>query len=119
MHPKARIPVLAPDNTPLMPTTYRRAQQWVQSGKAEWVNNDLEIKVVQLLQEPSGRNTQPVVLGVDPGKNFTGIGIQSPKVTLLTLHLVLPFERVKSRKSAQRILRWARRGRWARRTRWC
>lgn len=111
MHPKTRVPVLTLDDTPLMPTEYRRACAWVEAGKAEWVSNDLNIKAVRLLREPSGRDTQPIALGVDPGKHFTGVGVQSAKATLLTLHLCLPFERVKARKAAQRILRRARRGR--------
>lgn len=112
MNPNTRIPVIAPDGiTRLMPTKYRRAQAWVEAGKAQWISTDLNIKAVQLLAEPSGYDIQPIVVGVDPGKHFTGIGVVSQRATLLQLHLVLPFERVKARKSAQRILRRARRGR--------
>lgn len=42
MHSNTRIPVLVPDDTPLTPTPYRRAVQWVETGKAEWVSNDLK-----------------------------------------------------------------------------
>ncbi len=94
-----------------MPMKYRRAEAFVECGEAEWVSNDLNIKAVRLLREPSGYATQSIVLGVDPGKHFTGMGVVSAQATLLTLHLILPFEKVKSRKSAQRILRRARRGR--------
>jgi hypothetical protein len=111
MNKNTRVSVLAPDNTPLMPTKYRRAQMLVDAGEAEWISNDLNIKAIRLLREPSGYDTQPISLGVDPGKNFTGMGLVSSKATLLTLHLILPFDKVKSRKSAQRILRRARRGR--------
>lgn len=111
MNPNTRVPVLAPDNTRLMPTKYRRAKKLVNQGDAQWLSNDLNIKAIRLLREPSSYKTQAVVLGVDPGKLFTGMGLISSRATLLLLHLILPFERVKSRKSAQRILRRARRGR--------
>lgn len=111
MNPNTRIPVLAPDNTPLMPTLYRRAQQWVKTGKAKWVSNDLNIKAVQLLTEPSGRKIQTIVLGVDPGKKFSGIAVQSSQFTLFTAHLVLPFPHITKKMTGRRILRRARRGR--------
>lgn len=111
MNPNTYIPVLAPNNTPLMPCKYRRAQKLVEQGEAQWISNDLNIKAICLLREPSAYNTQPIALGVDPGKHFTGMGLVSKQATLLLLHLILPFEKVKARKSAQRILRRTRRGR--------
>lgn len=111
MNPKSRIPVLAPDETPLMPTLYRRAQQWVDAGKAEWFSNDVNIKAVRLLSEPSSRNTQPVVIGIDPGKKFSGIAVQSSQFTLFTAHLILPFPHVTKKMTGRRLLRRARRGR--------
>lgn len=111
MNPNTRIPVLAPDNTPLMPTLYRRAQQWVNSGKAKWVSNDLNIKQMRLLQEPSNRNTQPIAVGIDPGKKFSGIAVQSSLFTLFTAHLILPFPNITKKMTGRRILRRARRGR--------
>jgi hypothetical protein len=111
MNPNTRIPVLAPDNQPLMPTLYRRAQAWVESGKAEWVSNDLNIKQVRLLKEPACRDVQPIVMGIDPGKKFSGIAVQSGQFTLFTAHLVLPFPSVTKKMTGRRILRRARRGR--------
>ena len=111
MNPNTRIPVSAPDNTPLMPTLYRRAKAWVESGKAAWVSNDLNIKQVRLLNEPSSRNVQPVVVGIDPGKKFSGIAVQSSLFTLFTAHLILPFPNVTQKMTGRRILRRARRGR--------
>ncbi len=111
MNPKTRIPVLAPDNTPLMPTLYRRAQQWVDTGKAKWVSNDLNIKQVRLLQEPSSRNAQLIVIGIDPGKKFSGVAVQSSQFTLFTAHLILPFPSITKKMTGRRILRRARRGR--------
>jgi len=111
MNPNTRIPVLAPDQTPLMPTLYRRAQAWVESGKAEWVGNDLNIKAVRLLSEPSGHETQPISLGIDPGKKFSGIAVQSSLFTLFTAHLILPFPHITKKMTGRRILRRVRRGR--------
>lgn len=111
MNPNTRIPVLAPDNTPLMPTLYRRAQQWVETGKAQWVSNDLNIKQVRLCQEPSSHNVQPIVVGVDPGKKFSGIAVVSSQFTLFTAHLILPFPNITKKMTGRRLLRRARRGR--------
>lgn len=111
MNPNTRISVLAPDQVPLMPTLYRRAQAWVEDGKAEWVSNDLNIKQVRLLQEPSSHNIQTVVIGIDPGKKFSGIAVQSSLFTLFTAHLILPFPNITKKMTGRRLLRRARRGR--------
>ena len=52
-----------------------------------------------------------MVIGIDPGKLFSGIGVQSSKATLLKLHLILSFPSVTKKMTARRILRRARRGR--------
>lgn len=106
-----RIPTLNPDNTPAMPTKLTRAEKWVEQGKAEWVKTDLRIKTVRLLSEPSGRVTQSITIGIDPGKSFSGIGVQSTKATLFTAHLILPFKRVKDRMESRAMMRRNRRGR--------
>lgn len=106
-----RVSVLNPDGTPAMPTKPSRARRWLKEGKAVIVHNDLNWFCVQLVNEPSGRETQDVVVGIDPGKLFTGIGVQSSKSTLFKAHLVLPFKSVTKKMDARRILRRARRGR--------
>ncbi len=94
-----------------MPTKPSRARRWLKSGKAKVVHNDLGIFTIQLVSEPSGTNTQPISVGVDPGKFYTGIGVQSAKATLWMAHLQLPLETVKQRMEQRRMMRGGRRGR--------
>ena len=106
-----RVSVLAPDGTPLMPTKPSRARRWLRDGNAVVVHNDLQVFCIQLVKEPCGRNIQDVVVGRDPGKLFSGVGIQSSKFTLFMAHLVLSFKSVTEKMTGRRILRRARRGR--------
>lgn len=106
-----RLPVLAPDGTPLMPTTPSRCRRWLRDGKAKIVHNDLNVFCIQLLDEPSGKETQDIVIGLDPGKLFSGIGLVSAKATLFLAHLILPFASVTKKMTGRRIFRRARRGR--------
>ncbi|WP_414756515.1 RRXRR domain-containing protein [Anabaena sp. CCY 9910] len=106
-----RVPTLDKNGLPLMPTKPSRARRWLKEGKAKIVHNDLNTFCIQLLVEPSGYDTQPIALGLDPGKKFTGVGVQSAKFTLFMAHLILPFSDVTKKMSGRLILRRARRGR--------
>jgi hypothetical protein len=106
-----RIPVVDSQNQPLMPTKPSRARKWIRDGKAIGRFNDLGQFYVQVRNKPSGVKTQPVVIGIDPGKLYSGIGVQSSKVTLFTAHLVLPFQKVKDRMEQRAMMRRGRRGR--------
>lgn len=94
-----------------MPTKCSRARKWLKAGKAKVVYNDLGIFAVQLTSESSGRQTQPIAVGIDPGKKYSGIGVQSAKTTLWLAHLQLPFDTVKGRMEQRRMMRRGRRGR--------
>jgi RRXRR protein len=106
-----RIPVISHNNQPLMPTTPARARKWIESRKAVKRWSDSGQFYVQLVAEPSGRDSQPVVIGIDPGKLYSGIGVQSSKFTLYTAHLILPFKTVRERMDNRRLMRRGRRGR--------
>ncbi len=106
-----RVPVLDTDGKPLMPMKASRCRRFLKEGKAKVVHNDLGLFCIQLVVEPSGKATQPMALGIDPGKKFSGIGVQSPRVTLFLAHLILPFPNITKKMTARRILRRARRGR--------
>jgi len=92
-----RVAVQNPDGTPAMPTKPSRARRWERAGKAVRKWSDLGICYFQLINEPSGRVIQPIVVGADSGKLYAGIAAQSALFTLYLAHLVLPFERVKER----------------------
>jgi hypothetical protein len=106
-----RVPVQNPDGTPAMPTKPSRARRMVRDGLAVAKWSDLGVYYIQLVAEPSDRKTQKIVIGVDPGKLFSGIAVQSAKVTLFLAHLCLPFRSVTKKMTGRRILRRARRGR--------
>jgi RRXRR protein len=106
-----RVPVIDQSNRPLMPTKPSRARRWIKQGRAIGKFNDLGVFYVQLTTEPSSNKTQPIAIGLDPGKLFSGIGVQSSRFTLWTAHLELPFKRVRERMDNRRLMRRVRRGR--------
>jgi len=106
-----RVPVVSKEGKPLMPTKPSRARRWVKEGKAVAKWEDLGVYYVQLTAPPSAEEVQPIAVGVDPGKSYSGVGVQSAKCTLLQLHLILPFGRVKKRMETRAMLRRSRRGR--------
>ena len=106
-----RVPVVGKNHIPLMPTKPSKARRLVRDGQAVGKFNKLGQYYIQLTFEPSGTETQTISCGLDPGKNYSGIGVQSKNYTLWTAHLFLPFETVKKRIEQRRMIRRNRRGR--------
>ena len=71
-----RVPVVDKQGAPLMPTHPNRAARWVQSGRATpfWSRG---VWCIRLNDEPSGRHTQSVAIGIDPGSKREGITVAS------------------------------------------
>ncbi|WP_365973544.1 RRXRR domain-containing protein [Moorena sp. SIO4G3] len=106
-----RVAVISPDGKPLMPTKASRARRWLNQGLAVVYPNDLNVFAVQLVNQPSGEQVQDIAVGIDPGKMFSGIAVQSNKATLWTGHLVLPYKKVRKRMDTRRMMRKTRRSR--------
>jgi hypothetical protein len=109
-----RVPVLAPDGESLMPTKSSRVRRWIKEGKAKAIRTKLGIFAVQLIEEPSSREKQPVVVGIDPGSKYTGITVVSSEAILCGYNLELP-DYVSQRMDKRRELRRSRRHRKCRR----
>jgi len=109
-----RVPVLAPDGAPLMPTKASRARRWIKEGKAIPTRTKLGIFAVQLTVEPPGREKQPIAMGIDPGSKYSGIATSSKQAILCGFNLELP-DYIKKRMDKRRELRRNRRYRKRRR----
>lgn len=100
-----RVPVVSSDGRHLMPTTCSRARKWIKSAKAIAKRSSVGVFYVQLTQEPSGYATQKIVAGVDRGKAFTGIAVQTEKATIVKIHACLPgfYKSKKTKKDKQSV----------------
>jgi len=71
-----RIPVTY-KGKPLMPMKYSKAAWLVKEGKAKLRKDKDGIWYLKLKFEPSGKETQEVHLGIDPGTHFDGFSVVS------------------------------------------
>ena len=72
-----RIPVRF-KGCPLMPMKQTKAYWLVKNNKAKFrFNRKLNLWYLKLLVEPSGYETQEIVLGIDPGSTFDGYSLLS------------------------------------------
>ena len=85
-----RVSVLYPDGKPGMPTSNKRANKWLKEDKATIVKNKLNVFAIKLKFWPVCRNSQPIVLLIDPGSAFTGIVVMSKKCIYISYMLELP-----------------------------
>ena len=103
------VPVLDSNKMPLMPCTEKRARKLMEKGdaKAYWKNG---IFCIILQREPSARNYQEVVIGIDPGSKRTGITTTTDKRVICNQLFDTP-SGVKKKVEIRRILRRVRRSR--------
>ena len=103
------VPVLDNNKQPLMPCSEKRARKLMEKGqaKAYWKQG---IFSIILQKEPSGRNTQDVVCGIDPGSKRTGVTVTTSKRAVLNILIDTP-SWVKEAVETRRNLRRSRRNR--------
>lgn len=106
-----QIPVVSKEGKALMPTQPSRARRWLKQGKAIKKWSKLEEFYVQLTVDSIDIETQSIVIRLDPGKHYFGVGVQTSKFTLLMLHINLPFKTVRERMDQRRMIRRRRCGR--------
>lgn len=103
------VPVVDSKQVPLMPCSAKRARKMMESGKATgfWKKG---VFCIRLNVEPSARNYQDVVVGVDPGSKKEGFTVKSEAHTLLNIEAEA-VTHVKDRIETRRNLRRSRRNR--------
>ena len=80
---KIFVPVMSVDRKPLMPTTPARARKWIKSGKATPFYSK-GLFCVRLNIE-SGKRTQEIACGIDPGSKKEGFTLKSEHHTYLNI----------------------------------
>jgi hypothetical protein len=101
------VPVIDSKQNPLMPCTERRARRMIESKKATpFFKHGLFC--IRLNVEPSARDVQPIVVGVDPGSKKEGFTVKSEAHTLLNLQadaVTWVMDAVETRRSMRRTRR--------------
>ncbi len=103
------VPVLDREKIPLMPCSEKRARKLMErkAAKAYWKNG---VFCIILQRDPSERNYQDVVIGIDPGSKRTGITVTTEKRVVCNQLFNTP-SWVKKAVEQRKILRKARRSR--------
>src|ERR1700678_1626758 len=103
------VPVLDKDKQPLMPCSEKRARLLMSRGQAVayWQKG---IFCIKLSKQPSGKNCQPIALGVDPGSKREGYTVATEKSVILNITTNTP-DWVKKHVETRRNLRRSRRQR--------
>lgn len=102
-----RVPVVARDGTPLMPTTPAHARIMLRDGVARARRNKLGFFYIQMLISV-GTATQPMALALDPGSKHEGVAVASHKQVEVTAQMNLP-DQTHKKMETRRTLRRARR----------
>lgn len=101
------VPVVDRTGKPIMPTIPSRARRWIKTGKATlfWKKG---VFCVRLNVEPSGRELQPIAVGIDPGSKKEGFTVKSEAHTYLNVQADAVI-RVKDHVETRRQMRRGRR----------
>lgn len=83
MHRQPRVPVVAMDGTPLMPTIPAHARILLRAKVAKPQRNKLGIFYIRMLI-PVGTATQPMALAIDPGARYDGVAVAAHRQVELT-----------------------------------
>jgi len=108
-----KIPVVHMDGTSLMPCSPAKARKLIKKGGAvkRWTKTG--IFYIQLTT-PTGKRTQEMALGIDPGAHYDGIAIATKEQMQFSGMLVVK-NRIKEKMETRRNMRRARRFRKTRR----
>jgi RRXRR protein len=103
------VPVVDMNKVSLMPCSEKKARLRMERGqaKAYWQDG---VFGIMLLREPSARNYQEVVLGIDPGSKREGYTVLTKKSVVLNITTNTP-DWVKKHVETRRMLRRSRRSR--------
>jgi RRXRR protein len=102
-----KVPVVDMNKVSMMPCSAKRARLLMERGqaKAYWQDG---VFGIMLLKEPSARNYQEVVLGIDPGSKREGYTVLTKKGVVLNITTNTPYW-VKNHMKTRRMLRRNRR----------
>lgn len=103
------VPVLDKEKVPLMPCSEKRARKLMEKGRAKpyWCKG---VFCIILQDNPSGREKQAIVIGIDPGSKWEGLTVKSESHTLLNVQTEAKTD-VKKKMENRSDLRRNRRGR--------
>jgi len=103
------VPVFDQDNKPLMPCTEKRARKLLEKKQAFsfWKKG---VFCIKLLREPSDRQFQDVVVGIDPGSKREAYTVSTAKYVVINILTNTP-DWVKDAVKQRRIMRRSRRNR--------
>ncbi len=104
-----RVPVVSKKGKPLSPTTPAKARKLIKGGIAKPQRDKLGNFYIQLTEPTGEKIPHETMVGIDPGKLYSGMAVQTPKSTLWIGHLILPFPEVKKAMKSRAQLRRARR----------
>lgn len=92
---------------PSAPATPAKARKLIKNGGAIPKRDKLGTFYIQLTTPTGETIPHDTVVGIDPGKRYSGVGVQTPQATLWMGHLVLPFSVVKKAMASRQQFRFA------------